>query len=91
MSFGIPIIAAGLTEDKADVNARIAWSGAGINLKSNCPDPDAIRTAVRVAVDNPDCRRNAQRLAVEFAGLDARAEILRLLRRHEGALVRRAA
>jgi len=25
MSFGIPLVAAGLTEDKADVNARVAW------------------------------------------------------------------
>jgi UDP:flavonoid glycosyltransferase YjiC (YdhE family) len=30
MSFGITIVSAGLTEDKADVNARVAWSGVGI-------------------------------------------------------------
>jgi UDP:flavonoid glycosyltransferase YjiC (YdhE family) len=30
MSFGIPLVTAGLTEDKADVNARVAWSGVGI-------------------------------------------------------------
>jgi hypothetical protein len=35
MSFGI--VSAGLTEDKADVNARIAWSGVGINLATNEP------------------------------------------------------
>src|SRR5258706_8945499 len=79
LSFGIPIIAAGLTEDKADVNVRIAWSGAGINLQTNNPAPDAIRSAVRTALDSPDCRRNAQRLAAEFATYDARAETLRLL------------
>src|SRR6516225_3008409 len=79
LSFGIPIVAAGLTEDKADVNARIAWSGAGLNLKTNNPAPDAIRSAVRTALDSPDCRRNAQRLAAEFATYDARAETLRLL------------
>jgi MGT family glycosyltransferase len=79
LSFGIPIVAAGLTEDKADVNVRIAWSGAGINLKTNNPAPDAIRSAVRTALDTPDCRRNAQRLAAEFATYDARAETLRLL------------
>jgi UDP:flavonoid glycosyltransferase YjiC (YdhE family) len=79
LSFGIPIVAAGLTEDKADVNVRIAWSGAGINLKTNNPAPDAIRSAVRTALDSPDCRRNAQRLAAEFATYDARTETLRLL------------
>jgi UDP:flavonoid glycosyltransferase YjiC (YdhE family) len=80
LSYGIPIVAAGLTEDKADVNVRIAWSGAGVNLKTNNPAPDAIRSAVRTALDSPDCRRNAQRLAAEFATYDARAETLRLLR-----------
>jgi UDP:flavonoid glycosyltransferase YjiC (YdhE family) len=79
LSFGIPIVAAGLTEDKADVNARVAWSGAGLNLKTNNPAPEAIRTAVRTALDTPNCRQNAQRLAAEFATYDARAGILRLL------------
>ncbi len=30
MSFGIPLVTAGMTEDKADVNARVAWSGVGV-------------------------------------------------------------
>jgi MGT family glycosyltransferase len=86
LSFGIPIVAAGLTEDKADVNARIAWSGAGIDLRTNNPTPEAIRAAVRTVLDTPDCRRHAGRLASEFASLDAKAATLRLLRQHEGAL-----
>jgi UDP:flavonoid glycosyltransferase YjiC (YdhE family) len=28
MSFGVPLVTAGLTEDKADVNAPVAWSGS---------------------------------------------------------------
>lgn len=91
LSFGIPIVAAGLTEDKADVNARIAWSGAGIDLKTNNPAPDAIRTAVRTTLDAPDCRRHAQRLAAEFATFDSKAETLRLLRQHQATLKPRAA
>jgi hypothetical protein len=35
MSFGVPLVTAGLTEDKADVNARIAWSAVGINLANH--------------------------------------------------------
>lgn len=85
LSFGIPIIAAGLTEDKADVNARIAWSGAGINLKTNNPTADAIQTAVRTIIDTPDCRQRAQILAAEFATFDAKAETLRLLRQYQVA------
>jgi UDP:flavonoid glycosyltransferase YjiC (YdhE family) len=90
LSFGIPIVAAGLTEDKADVNTRIGWSGAGIDLKTNNPTPDAIRSAVRTALNMPDCRRHAQRLAAEFATFDARAEVLGLLR-HAARVDARAA
>ncbi|GJD51258.1 4'-demethylrebeccamycin synthase [Methylobacterium crusticola] len=85
LSAGVPLVAAGLTEDKADVNARIAWSGAGIDLRTNSPDPEAIRRAVRTVLDEPGHRRHARRLAVDFAAYDAREEILRLLARHAGS------
>ncbi|MET1028858.1 MAG: nucleotide disphospho-sugar-binding domain-containing protein, partial [Dongiaceae bacterium] len=39
LSFGIPLVTAGLTEDKADVNVRVGWSGVGINLATNAPRP----------------------------------------------------
>ena len=93
LSFGVPIVAAGLTEDKADVNARIAWSGAGIDLRTNSPSPDAIRTAVRRALDEPHYRASARRLQAEFAEYDARAEIARVLYgiRHATRSVRAAA
>jgi hypothetical protein len=42
MSFGIPLVTAGLTEDKADVNVRVAWSGVGINLATNNPTPASV-------------------------------------------------
>lgn len=85
LSFGVPLVAAGLTEDKADVNARIAWSGAGIDLATNNPTPEAIRQAVRTVLDEPGHRLEARRLADEFATYDARAEILRLLAGHAGS------
>jgi MGT family glycosyltransferase len=91
LSFGIPIVAAGLTEDKADVNARIGWSGAGIDLKTNNPTPEAIRAAVRTTLDTPVCRHHARRLAAEFATFDARSETLRLLRQQAGVRQSRAA
>lgn len=91
LSFGIPLVAAGLTEDKADVNARIAWSGAGIDLATNEPTPAAIRQAVRTVLDAPGHRREAQRLAAAYATYDAKAEILRLLSQYGGGRVRNAA
>ena len=53
MSFGIPLVTAGLTEDKAGVNARVEWSGVGINLATNEPTPEALRGAIRAVLTNP--------------------------------------
>jgi MGT family glycosyltransferase len=79
MSFGIPLVTAGLTEDKADVNARVAWSGVGINLDTNEPSPQAIRAAVREVLDTPDYQLSASLMADEFKTIDTRAEILRII------------
>lgn len=79
MSFGIPIVSAGLTEDKADVNARIAWSGVGIDLATNNPTPQALREAVRNVLDKTSYRARASAMADEFAKLDTRSEFLRII------------
>jgi MGT family glycosyltransferase len=79
MSFGIPLVTAGLTEDKADVNARVAWSGVGIDLATNEPTPQALREAVRTVLDKPDYRRRAASMAAEFGAIDTRSEVLRIV------------
>jgi MGT family glycosyltransferase len=81
LSFGVPLVTAGLTEDKADVNARVAWSGVGIDLKTNEPTPRALRTAVRAVLDIPDYRRRAASMAEEFARVDTKREILDIIDR----------
>ena len=85
MSFGIPIVTAGMTEDKADVNARIAWSGVGINLATNEPTPRALNEAVRSVLAKSIYRSRATAMANEFAKLDTRAEMLRII--HETARI----
>ncbi|MDQ0392142.1 glycosyltransferase [Labrys monachus] len=79
MSLGVPLVTAGLTEDKADVNARVAWSGVGIDLATNEPTPQALRQAVRTVLDTPNYRARSRQMAGEFAEIDTRSEILRLV------------
>jgi MGT family glycosyltransferase len=79
MSFGVPLVTAGLTEDKADVNARVAWSGVGINLATNEPTSEALRGAVRSVLDQPNYRLRAKQMADEFAAVDTRAKILGII------------
>jgi UDP:flavonoid glycosyltransferase YjiC (YdhE family) len=79
LSFGIPLVTAGQTEDKADVSVRVAWSGVGINLATDTPTPAALANAVRTVLDMPDYCLHAARTAVEFAAIDTRGEILRIV------------
>jgi MGT family glycosyltransferase len=81
LSFGIPIVAAGLSEDKADVNARVAWSGVGIDLKTQQPGESAIHQAVRRVLDLPNYRERTLAISEEFARLKGRARILSILER----------
>jgi MGT family glycosyltransferase len=79
MSFGVPLVCAGLTEDKADVNARVGWSKMGINLKTNTPTPQMLRDAVRAVLDTDRYRIRASFMAEEFRLIDTRSEILRAI------------
>jgi MGT family glycosyltransferase len=79
MSFGIPLVTAGMTEDKADVNLRVAWSGVGVDLATNEPTPEALRTAVRTVLDRPAYRMRASQMADEFARIDTQSAILSII------------
>jgi MGT family glycosyltransferase len=77
LACGVPLVVAAATEDKAEVGARVAWSGTGINLKTNRPSVDTLKSAIREVLEVRRYRDNAGRLAAEFAGLDAGNELLR--------------
>ncbi|SFB11000.1 UDP:flavonoid glycosyltransferase YjiC, YdhE family [Rhizobium sp. NFR07] len=79
LSHGIPIVGAGVTEDKGDVNARVAWSGAGINLATSEPTEKMIKDAVLAILGVPIYRQRAEALAAEFFATDTPALILEKL------------
>ncbi|MCB7135923.1 glycosyltransferase [Cellulosimicrobium marinum] len=64
---GVPIVVAGRTEDKAEVAARVAWSGAGVRLRTNEPAPAQVRRAVRRVLDDPAYARASARLGARIA------------------------
>ena len=79
LSQGVPLVVAGTTEDKPEVAARVAWSGAGINLKTAAPTPAQVRDAVRALLDDQRYRARAQALQAEYARYDAIALGVELL------------
>ncbi|MFF0816424.1 glycosyltransferase [Rhodococcus sp. NPDC003318] len=80
LSHGVPLVVAGSTEDKAEIGARVARSGAGIRIRSGSPSPTAIRRAVDEVLTSPERRFRARALADELATLDATALISRRVR-----------
>jgi UDP:flavonoid glycosyltransferase YjiC (YdhE family) len=62
---GVPLVVAGLSEDKPEVAARVTWSGAGIDLKTDSPTPEQVRDAVDSLLAEPGYRDAARRLAAE--------------------------
>ncbi len=69
LAHGVPLVVAGSTEDKPEVAARVAWSGAGVNLRTGSPGPARVRRAVRRVLTLPAFRREAGRLEREIAAL----------------------
>jgi UDP:flavonoid glycosyltransferase YjiC (YdhE family) len=80
LEHGVPIISTGNTEDKAEVSARVEWSGAGLRLRPGARgavSSSAIRGAVQRVLEDGAFRTNARRIGEAIAaspgpaGLDA--------------------
>lgn len=63
---GVPLVVAPGKEDKVEVAARIAWSGVGVNLRTQRPSPARIRRGVEQVLADPSYRRAARRVGAEI-------------------------
>lgn len=81
---GVPMVSAGLTEDKAEIGARIAWSGTGLNLATNTPTPDQLKTAIESVLGDARFRTGATSMARAFASHDTAGEVLAVIDRAVG-------
>src|ERR1700726_516131 len=79
LSLGVPLVVAGDSEEKPEIAARVAWTGAGINLGTGRPSAWQIREAVRAVLTKPQYRQRAQALRTAFARHNARDEIAELV------------
>jgi hypothetical protein len=60
-------------------NARVAWSGVGIDLATNYPTPEALREAVYAVLENPNYSSRASAMAAEYGKIGTSSEIIRIL------------
>jgi len=76
LAAGIPLVVAGGDLDKPEVAARVAWSGAGVNLRSGRPSPRAVLRGWRRVSTDVAYRANAARIAARLAEHDGPAEVV---------------
>lgn len=71
LAHGIPLVAAGQSEDKPEVCARVEWAGVGINLKTGKPTPQQIRSAVKKILADPRYKTRAKDFQTAIRQYDA--------------------
>ena len=64
---GVPLVVAPGKEDKVEVAARIAWSGVGVNLKTQRPSAEQLRRAVGRVLIEPGYREAAAAIGADIA------------------------
>jgi hypothetical protein len=67
LAAGLPMVVVGQGADQPHNGHLVAAAGAGIALSK--PDASALRSAIRQALDAPELRQRAQRLASEIADM----------------------
>ena len=71
LAHGVPLVVAGGDIDKPEIAARVAWAGAGVNLRTGRPSARAVLHAWREVSTDASYRANAERIGA-------------LLREHDG-------
>jgi MGT family glycosyltransferase len=71
LAHGVPVVAIGKTEDKAEIANRVNWSGVGIGLKELTASEAQIRDAVQTVLNTPTYAARAEAMRYEMSGLDA--------------------
>ncbi|GAA4412809.1 glycosyltransferase [Fodinibacter luteus] len=81
---GVPLVQAGSTEEKAEIGARIRWSGVGVRIRATRPHPRRLRAAVRRVLRDPAFAAAAAGMGRELRAHDAAHEAADLLERLAG-------
>ena len=76
---GVPLVVAGGSEEKPEIAARVAWCGAGINLRTGRPTPATVAAAVTEVLRDARYKTRAAKIAQQMQHHDAPNEAATLL------------
>ena len=77
---GVPMILAGMSEDKPEANARLASTGAAINLATQKPEVSQLRDAVEKVLSTSTYKARAQELKRAYAKTDACGDVAAIIK-----------
>lgn len=83
LAHGVPLVQVGSSEEKAEIGARIAWSGVGVRSRWRPPRP-WLRHQVRRVLTDPAIRSAVDRMREELDRHDAATECAQLLEQLAG-------
>jgi len=66
LNYGVPIVVAGVSEDKPDVGTRVEYFKVGINLKTANPTLKQIIKATKQILNDSKYAENAKRISADF-------------------------
>jgi MGT family glycosyltransferase len=79
LSHGIPLVIAGGDLDKPEIAARVAWAGAGVNLRTGTPSASKIAVGVDRIMADPSFRDAAARVRDQLRSLGGASRAAELL------------
>lgn len=79
LAAGVPLVVAGGDIDKPAIAAWVARAGAGINLRTGRPKPEAVATAVKEILADPAYAQRARQIGTELASLGGAQKSVELL------------
>lgn len=79
LAHDIPLVIAGGDLDKPEIAARIAWAGAGVNLRTGTPTAAQVRDGYRRVAADPSYRAAAARVGAELRSLGGAPRAAELL------------
>jgi len=62
----LPMVVAGVHEGKGEINARVGYFNIGINLHTETPSPEQLKTAVEKVMSEKTYQRNIESLSEEL-------------------------
>jgi UDP:flavonoid glycosyltransferase YjiC (YdhE family) len=85
LAHGVPVVSVGKTEDKAELAARVSWSGVGVGMKTQFAKPEPLRAAVRKVLSEPEHAARAAAMQAEMRSYGGAATAVGLLEDLAGA------